>query len=149
MRSALRFTLVPVVACVAASGIPGSALGQTANYSSQQAVQGKPLQLNVHASGNKVTCAPAALPIIKVIEPPTSGTLTVRQGEMTTNKLGNCDRVKLPAQILFYTARSDFVGRDHLVYGLSSANGQAEVFDITIEVKEATPSEKKPDGDKV
>lgn len=149
MRSVLRFALVPAVVCVAASGIPGAAFGQTANYSSQQALQGTPLRLNVHASGNKITCAPAALPIIKVIEPPTSGTLTIRQGEMTTNKLGNCDRVKLPAQILFYTARSDFIGRDHLVYGLTSANGQGEVFDITIEVKEGTPSGKKPDGEKI
>lgn len=148
MRSLLRLVLVPVAVCLVEGGSLGAAVGQAANYSTHQAVQGAALRLNVHASGNKITCKPAPLPVVKVIEPPKSGTLTVRQGQITTDKLGDCARVKLPAQIVFYTARSDFVGRDHLVYGVTNANGQAEVFDMTIEVKEGPKPSGKPGGER-
>ncbi|EJW09430.1 hypothetical protein A33M_1349 [Rhodovulum sp. PH10] len=114
----------------------GAALGQAANYSTREAVQDTSVRINVHASGNKASCSPAALPTITVLTPPKSGTLTVRRGELTTNKIAGCPRLKLPAQVIFYRSRADFVGTDRVVYGMAPANGKPEVFDVTIEVKE-------------
>lgn len=135
MKSVLRLALLSVVVSCFAVGAVRMAVGQAVNYSSHRAAQGTAIRLNVHASGNKVTCKPAPPPVIKVIEPPKFGTFTVRRGQLNTDKLGQCPRVKLPAQVVFYKSRVNFVGKDRLVYGTTSANGQREVFDITIEVK--------------
>lgn len=145
----MRNSLILAILTIATSGaLPSPGLGQSVSYSSYTVVQDQELRLNVHASGNKATCAAAPLPAVKVIEPPKSGTLTVRRAELTTDKLAGCPRVKLPAQAVFYRSRSDFIGKDMVVYGVTNAAGGAEVFNITIEVTKGPELIERP-GDKI
>jgi hypothetical protein len=76
----------------------------TSNYTSFEATTAKPVQLGYHASAHK-NCTPAPLPVVRVIEAPNSGMLTVRRGELKTEQVAGCPGLKIPAQVVFYQAR--------------------------------------------
>jgi hypothetical protein len=113
-----------------------SLLAQTSNYTSFEATPGKPVQLGYYASTHK-DCTPAPLPTIRVIEAPKSGTLTVRRGELKTDQVAGCPRLKIPAQIAFYQARAGASGSDHLVYEVANPTGEVGTYDVAINIKEA------------
>ena len=119
----------------AAASLPAwAALAQEANYSSVEATSEKPAQLGYHASAHK-NCTPASSPTIRVIEVPRSGTLTVRQAVLTTNRIAGCPGLKTPAQVVFYMARAGYAGPDHVKYEVTEENGQVATFDVTITLK--------------
>jgi hypothetical protein len=124
-----------------------AALAQAANYSSVEATSDKPVQLGYYASAHK-NCTPAAMPTIRVIDAPKSGTLTVRKAVLTTDKVAGCPAVKVPAQVVFYQARAGYSGPDHVKYEVTSENGEVATYDVTINVKEApkppVPNAEKP-----
>ena len=127
-----RLTFV-AVAC-ASTLIATLALGQTANYSSIQAFAGTALRIGYHASANK-NCTPAALPAVRMLQPPKFGTVTVRSAILTTNKIAGCPNLKTPAQTLFYQSRPNYNGPDHVAYEVKLPSGEVATYDITIEVK--------------
>jgi len=130
-----------IVGCLASA-----TLAQTsANYTSVEAISGKPVQLTYHASAHK-NCTPAPPPTVRVIEPPKSGTLTVRRAELTTDRVAGCPAVKTPVQVVFYQARAGYEGPDHVNYGVTSENGEVATYDVTITVK-APPATSPPAGD--
>src|SRR6266436_522194 len=82
------------------------------NYSSVEAVSGKTLHLNNHASVNK-DCSPAPLPTIRLIDRPKSGTFTVRRGTLRGAQVAHCQNLNIPVQGVFYTSRPGYMGEDH------------------------------------
>jgi hypothetical protein len=144
----MQLILKGAVACFLSLGI-SAAFAQTTSYSSAVVVQSESKRLNVHASGNKVTCKGTDAPTIKLIKPPQNGTLTVKRGEVTTDKFGECGRVKLPAQIILYQSRGDFTGTEHVVYLVRGPNGEEEIFDFSIEVKAGQKPLKGPPSEKI
>jgi hypothetical protein len=121
--------------CLALSA---GALAQSTNYTSIEAVPGKPSQINYHASAGK-DCTPAPRPAIRVVEPPKYGVMTVRPATLTTNQVSRCPNLKTDADVVLYSARTGFSGSDHLVYELTNANGSVDTFDVKITVKPASP----------
>jgi len=99
-------------------------------------------QLGYHASAHK-NCTPAALPTIRVIEAPKSGTLTVRRAVLTTDKVAGCPGLKTPAQAVFYLAHAGYAGSDHVKYEVTTENGEGATYDVTITVK-AAPAQSLP-----
>jgi len=126
-----------LLSCALACFVAAPALGQAINYTSVQAIAGKPVQLTYHADAHKSSCSPAPVPSLRVIEPPKDGVLTVRQAVLTTNKVTGCPGLKMPALVVFYQAKEDFSGSDHVRYAVTNAQGQTEVYDVTITVKPA------------
>jgi hypothetical protein len=112
---------------------------------SVEATSEKPVQLSYHASAHK-NCTPAALPTIRVIEAPKSGTLTVRGAVLKTDKISGCPGLKTPAQVVFYLARQGYAGPDHVKYEVTSENGEVATNDVTITVK-AAPAQRPALGD--
>jgi hypothetical protein len=100
---AVLFPLVAAVISTAAFAQPAP----TTNYTSFEA--SPPVQLGYYASAHK-DCTPAPLPKIRAVGAPKSGTLTVRRGELPTDKIAGCPDLKTSAQIVFYQARA---GSDH------------------------------------
>ena len=135
----LLFAFATASVCVSAS------LAQDANYTSVDAIPDNPVQLSYHASAHKSNCSPGALPTIRVIEPPNSGMLTVRHAVLTTNKIAGCPELKIPAQVVFYTANTGYTGPDHVKYEVTDENSQVATYDMTITVK-AAPVESPPAG---
>ena len=100
---------------------------------------GKPAQLTYHASAKK-DCTPAPLPVVKVVEPPKAGALIVRQGMLTTDKFPGCEKIKVPAQVIFYQSKDGYTGPDHVSYLVTAPSGEVASYDVTITVKPAPPS---------
>lgn len=125
--------------------IPCGALAQAVNYESVEAIAGKPLQLSYHASAHKSDCTPAPLATFDVLQPPKLGVLIVRKATLTTDKVAGCPHLKIPAEVAFYRGRERSAGTDHVVYKVTSSNGEVEVYDITITLKPApAPSPPSP-----
>jgi len=139
-------TIVFFAIVMAASATTAGA--QSANYSSVEVSGTTPMQLSYHASAHN-NCTPAALPTVRVIQPPTSGTLTVRRAILTTNKVANCPALKIPAQVVIYRARAGYAGPDHVVYEVTDEKGELSSYDVTIKVKETQNSTEKPKDSKI
>jgi hypothetical protein len=132
--SAFSFAFIAAISTVAfAQPAP------TSNYTSFEVTPAKPVQLGYYASAHK-DCTAAPLPVIRVIEAPKSGTLTVRRGELKTDQVAGCPGLKIPAQVVFYQARAGATGSDHLVYEVTNPTGEAGTYDVTINIKEAPKS---------
>lgn len=130
---------IVLLSCAIAGLMASAALAQTANYTSVEATAGKPLQLSYHASAHKNDCTPAPLATFDVLDAPKLGILTVRKATLTTNKIAGCPVLKVPARVMFYRARQGSAGPDHVVYKVTSADGEVETFDVTITVKPGPP----------
>jgi hypothetical protein len=127
--------------------IPSIAFAQPApssNYTSFNATPEKPVELGHYASAHTSTCSPAPSPEVRVVQAPKSGLVIVRSGELTTNKIPACPGLKTPVQVVFYEARPETTGSDHLVYTVKSENGEIGIFDVTINIKPAHKSPSKP-----
>jgi hypothetical protein len=129
--SGLRAILFGLAIAVLSSS--RAVLAQSVDYTSVVAVGSKPVQLTYHASAHK-NCAPAVPPEIKVLDPPTNGTLIVRKGKLTTDKFAGCGRIQVPVQVVFYRAKDGYVGADHVVYEVMGINGAITKYDIKIRV---------------
>ena len=130
--------LFPLAAAVISNSI--AALAQpapTSNYTSIEAIPDRPVQLGYYASAHKSNCTPAPLPTVRVSQVPKSGTLTVRRALLTTDTIPGCPGLKIPAQVVFYQARPSATGNDHVVYEVTSENGEVGTYDVTINIKEA------------
>jgi len=137
--------LICLVSCAIASSVAAAALAQTTNYTSVEATSGKAVRLSYHASAHK-NCTAARLPTVRVIEPPTSGMLTVRVAELTTTRVAGCPQLKAPAQVVFYESRAGYAGPDHVNYEVTSENGDVAIYDVKITVK-AGEMPSQPDGE--
>lgn len=128
------------IAIQAAAGVaPGTGLAQAAptmNYTSFDATSAKPVQIGYYGFAHK-DCAPAPLPTIRVVEPPKSGTFTIRHGVLTTNRVAGCPGLRIPAQVAFYQARAGAAGTDHFVYVVTNESGATGAYDVTINIKPA------------
>ena len=120
------------------STIAAAQLGPPTKYTAFKAVPGKAVELGNYASANQ-NCSPGPAPSVHVVEPPKSGTLTVRVAQLTYNNVFGCPPIKMPAQVLTYEARDAGADRDHLIYDVSGAKGEVTIYDVTIEI---TPSPK-------
>ena len=134
-----------LLSCAIAGLVASAALGQAANYMSVEAMAGKPLQQTYHASAHKSNCTPAPLVTVDVLQPPKLGILIVRKAVLTTNKVAGCPGLKIPAEVVFYRGRDGSAGSDHVLYKVTSSNGEVETFDVTITVKPALPA-RPPSG---
>ena len=131
--------LSSVLLLAALAGLVASvALAQATNYTSAETTSGTPIRLTYHASAHK-NCTPAPPPTIKVTEPPKAGALVVRRGMLATGKVPGCERIKAPAQVVFYNPKEGYVGSDHVIYEVTDSNGQMTTYDTTITVKAGPP----------
>jgi hypothetical protein len=126
-----------LLSCAIVSFVASASLAQATNYTSVETIAGKPVQLTYHASANKKNCTPATLPTVRVTQSPKAGVLVVRKAVLTTDKIAGCPSLKTPAQVVFYQARADYAGPDHVSYEVTSADGEVASYDVTITVKPA------------
>lgn len=128
-----RASALAATAMVLTSTMAAAQLGPPTKYTAFKAVPGKAVELGNYASANQ-NCSPGPAPAIHVVEPPKSGTLTVRVAELTYSNVFGCPPIKMPAQVLTYEARDSGADRDHLIYDVSGAKGEVTIHDVTIEI---------------
>jgi hypothetical protein len=125
--------------------LSATALAQTTDYTSFDALPGTPVEIGNYAAIG-ASCSAGTPPTIKVMEPPKAGTLSVKSGERVYT-VANCPPIKIPAEVLTYQARDGATGTDRLVYDIVSATGQVSTKDVTIRLQEPpkAPPPRKPD----
>ena len=135
----------PGALALAGAMLAATALAQTTDYTSFDAVPGKPVEIGNYAAIG-ANCSAGTPPAIKVMEPPHSGTLSVRSGERVYS-VANCPPIKIPAEVMIYEAREGATGTDRLVYDIVGATGQVSTKDVTIRLQAppAAPPPRKPD----
>ena len=136
---------VVLIAAMMISGIPVLTSAQPApstNYTSFEVESGKTVQVGYYAQAHK-DCTPSKLPIIRVVETPALGTLTVRPAELKTDKVANCPELKLPAQVVSYQSRDKTIGSDNVKYSVTYPDGELALYDLTIRIKEPPARENK------
>jgi hypothetical protein len=107
------------------------------SYKTVDATAAKPVRLSLHGAAHKSICEPGPLPRIRVIQSPSLGVLRVRRGTLTTSKIADCPKLKVPVQVVFYQARRGLVGVDHVVYEVVNQNGKIQKFEVTVNVKQS------------
>jgi hypothetical protein len=100
------------------------------------ATPAKLVQFGYYASAHK-NCTRAPLLVVRGIEAPKSGMLTVRRGELKTNQVAGCPGLKIPAQVVFYHAGAGASGGDRLVYEVTNPTGEVGTYDVMITIEEA------------
>jgi hypothetical protein len=134
-------------ATIASMSIGHAQPSSVKNYTSIEAARDVPVQIGYFASAHKdctKDCTPARVPTIRVAEPPRSGTLTIREAELTTGRIAGCLALKVPAKVLFYQARMGSLDTDHIVYEVTSSNGEVAEYQVTINIREGPKAAPAP-----
>lgn len=123
--------------------LAGSLAAQDSIYRAVRAPPGRSTQLNVHGNIGP-NCVPGPPPPVRVVKPPTSGTLSVRDGKLKSERLRNCQQVDAPVRVVLYQPNAGFIGQDEIVYELTTANGKLETYSFTITVATGGQLLKRP-----
>jgi hypothetical protein len=134
-----------LLAATILAGIAPATYGQPApssNYTSIEAEPNRPVQMGYYAEAHK-DCSPSKLPIVRVVDAPTLGTLVVRPRQLKADSMPSCPSLKVPAQVVTYLARDKSTGSDHVKYSVTYPNGEIALYDVAIRIKEPAPKENK------
>jgi len=141
-----RNRLAPALACALILAAT-AALSQSNNaYRSTDVVAGKPHRLGVYGNVQK-DCTSGPLPTVRVVTLPKHGELNVRSGKLKAGRISRCPKLEATAQGVFYKPNPTYRGADEVSYEVKSASGKVESHTVRITVKEATPSDAKPNPD--
>jgi hypothetical protein len=122
------------------------ATAQEKLFRTVEATPGKQVRLGLVGNVSK-ECTPGPKPEVKVVTPPKNGTLAVRSGKTQPGSLARCPKLEVPAEGLFYTAKSNFNGTDEVVYGVTRADGRNQVVTVRITITDkAKPEPRSQQG---
>jgi hypothetical protein len=82
----------------------------------------------------KPDCTSGPLPSIRLASPPENGKVTVKQGKVTATNYRQCLALEVPAFIVFYHPRADFIGVDALTIEVKSPGGKTEIQKVSVTV---------------
>jgi len=118
------------------STLAASAEAQDSTYRSAKAHSGQRLQLSAHFT-LKPDCSASPAPEIRVITPPSNGTLSIRAGTVRSQRAGSCSNIELPARIVFYQSNVGYTGPDQVTMEVKKADGSTEAQSVAITVEMA------------
>ena len=106
----------------------------SANYTTIEVEPGKISRIGIYAQGRK-DCSPSKAPIVRVVEVPLAGILTIRPGNIKAATASSCPDLQVPAQIVLYQGREG-ASSDHILYSVTYPNGEIALYDVAIRFKE-------------
>jgi hypothetical protein len=80
-------------------------------------------------------CTAGQLPTVRLKQPPSNGTVTVKQGRVRTTNLKQCLAVEVPAFVAFYRSSPGFSGQDSVLIEVVSASGKTQIQRYTVTVE--------------
>jgi hypothetical protein len=80
-------------------------------------------------------CTSGQLPVVRLKEKPSNGTVTVKQARVRTTRLQNCLAAEVPAFVAIYRSEPGFSGDDVVELEIIGANGSKQIRRITITVE--------------
>jgi hypothetical protein len=94
---------------------------------------GQDIRIGVFAS-IRPDCKSGPLPTIRLTVPPVHGNVTVKQGKLRTTNLRQCLVAEVPAYVVIYRSKPEFLGSDVLTLEVASPNGKTQIQNITVNV---------------
>jgi hypothetical protein len=79
-------------------------------------------------------CTSGPLPAIRLVSPPVSGTVIVKNAKMKATNYKACLALEVPAYVAFYKSPADFLGNDMLTIEVKFPGGRTEIQKITVNV---------------
>uniref|UniRef100_Q07KX2 Tat pathway signal sequence domain protein n=1 Tax=Rhodopseudomonas palustris (strain BisA53) TaxID=316055 RepID=Q07KX2_RHOP5 len=79
-------------------------------------------------------CSSGALPAIRLVNPPSNGTVSIKRGKVTATNYKRCLALEVPGFIAFYQSKPDFAGTDVVTLEIKYPEGRTELQRITINV---------------
>ncbi len=131
----------PLVLAAAFAVVTGPGLAQQGSPPVERrtkVVAERPARVFVMASFDK-TCAATAAPVIVFDQVPGKGTVSLREGQMTTiqsSLSGACIGVRVPGTGIYYTAAKGQTGRDTFSITARLATGEVASRTFTVEIAE-------------
>ena len=126
--------------------LAGPALAQTTVTRSETVPAGKQARL-VIVPNLKKDCSLGPMPEIKVVTPPTSGSLITKAGKLKTPAKYRCPNKDAEVQAIFYQPNGGYTGSDGVVVEIKNSDGEVEKRDIRITVdKGDKPKDEKKSG---
>jgi hypothetical protein len=129
--------------CLAALTLPSAAFAQTAPDATapntttvERSAKGptaKAIQVGVYLNVQP-DCSSGNLPALRLVTPPTNGTITIKRGKVTATNYKQCLALEVPGFIAFYQSKPDYVGTDMAIIEVKYPHGRTELQRITINV---------------
>jgi len=79
-------------------------------------------------------CTSGPLPTIRLVSPPTNGTLTIKRGKVNATNYKQCLALEVPGFVAFYKSKANFTGTDVATVEVKYPHGRTEIQRITIAV---------------
>jgi hypothetical protein len=79
-------------------------------------------------------CSSGTLPAIRLVSPPSNGTVSIKRGKVTATNFKQCLALEVPGFIAFYQSKPDFAGTDVVTLEIKYPEGRTELQRITINV---------------
>ena len=122
------------------------ALAQTSQvFRNAEAVAGKVTRLGV-VSNLKRDCQLGPAPEVRVVTPPKTGALEVRDGKVKTAEKTRCPNLEVSVKAIFYKAPAKFKGEDQAVFEIKNADGELRSVTVRINVGERPAAAPKSDS---
>ncbi|MFG3595128.1 hypothetical protein ACFXS9_24605 [Bradyrhizobium sp. RDI18] len=126
------------------AGLAGCASAQEQSRTVERTVKSVPnrdtrigVYLNVQPD-----CTSGPLPTIRLVSPPASGKVVVKNAKVKATNYKACLALEVPAYVAFYKSPADFLGNDVLTIEVKYAGGRTEIQKITVNVMRAGGEQK-------
>lgn len=97
---------------------------------------GRDIRIGVYAN-LRPDCSSGPLPTIRLDQPPTNGSVTVKRGKIqVTSQRQNCLAAEVPGFVAFYRAKNGFTGSDEVVLEIDNQAGKKVKQKIKITVED-------------
>lgn len=126
------FVRTTLTAALLALSTPGWAQNGTVERSAQGPAA-KDIRIGVYLNVQP-DCTSGTLPAIRLIAPPTNGTVNVKRGKVTATNYKQCMALEVPGFIAFYRSKADFSGTDVVTLEVKYPQGRTEIQRITVKV---------------
>lgn len=127
--------LFSAILCTA-TGLAGPVLAQEQSRTVERTVRSVPnkdTQIGVYLNVQP-DCTSGPLPTIRLISPPASGKVVVKNAKVKATNYKACLALEVPAYVAFYKSPPDFLGNDVLTIEVKFAGGRTEIQKITVNV---------------
>lgn len=94
-------------------------------------------------------CSSGTLPSLRMITPPSNGTLSIKRGKVSATNYKQCLALEVPGFIAFYQSKADFVGRDEVKYPAGRMEVQRIKINVGGSAGEVPALPKTPQGQKI
>jgi hypothetical protein len=80
-------------------------------------------------------CSSGPLPTIRLVNPPSSGKLTVKKAKASATNYKQCLALEVPAYVAFYRSRPNFSGSDIMTVEVKYPGGRTELQKIIVTIE--------------